>query len=199
MKKIFAAAIMTLSATANAGMITSTADSALTGATVETFDGLTQGYYASVNFAGGSVVGNGSPMRILNDSNASAYGISGNALQNYSGNPSSFDIIFDNSVSAFGIFGGAYNTSWLFQAFDSGNNLLEEHVVNPTCCAPTFYGIAADGIASARLSNNGADWVVFDDLYFVEGGGDGSVPVPAPVALMGLGLAGIAFSRRKKA
>jgi len=197
MKKLFALFLLVASSTANSALITSNGDAALNGATVEDFNGITQGYYSSLSISGATIVGNGASMRILNDGNASNYGISGNALQNYSGAPSSFDIIFDNFVSAFGIFGGAYNNSWTFQAFDALDNLIEQYTVTPGCCSPRFYGIDANNIKRVNLSNGSSDWVVFDDLYYVQG--QGQVPVPAPLALLGLGLAILGFTVKRKA
>ncbi|MBU2876460.1 PEP-CTERM sorting domain-containing protein [Aliiglaciecola lipolytica] len=111
---------------------------------------------------------------------------------------------FDSSVSAWGatfsgISNGTLNT--VISAYDSNSNLLGMlNSSSPNNSTVGFYGFSFD-------SNEMADYLVFqnitlnndvfgmDNVSFVTAT---SVPEPASMALLGLGLAGIAFSRKKK-
>ena len=104
-------------------------------------------------------------------------------------------IMFDNA---------AENVSWLtqsyggssitFNAFDSASNLLETISTTGDWINTSF---ASSGIyrIDALQPNDGWGWGL-DNLSF---DGSVSVPEPASIALIGLGLAGIGFSRKKKA
>lgn len=176
----------------NAAIITSTSDAALNGATVETFDSVTSGDYASLALNGVTVNGLGSPMTV-NSTHTSQYGIAGQTLHNSSSSPQSFELAFDNTISAFGIWGGAVNNAWTYSAYDIAGNLIESITTSGNCCSTMFYGISAAGISTVRLEGFG-DWVIFDDLHFTA-----QVSEPATLALLGLGLAGLGMTRRKKA
>jgi len=198
MKKTISTAALLLTAGSsitNAAIITDHNHAAFTGATVESFDNITEGHYNRLDIGGVVIEGINSPIRVLNDINASNFGRNGNALQNYGGNPNSFSITFDSAVDAFGIWGGAYNNAWTWDIFDSHNNLLASEIVS-SGTPSSFTGIALSGIKSITLHGNG-DWVVFDDLTY--NSSLSPVPVPAAAWLFGTALVGFAgWSRRKQ-
>ncbi|CAH0241416.1 hypothetical protein SRABI118_02725 [Massilia sp. Bi118] len=195
MKILLASLALAFASSANAAVITSTSDAALAGASIQTFDNVAEGYYASLSLPGVTVVGNGGPMHI--DSENSAYGMGGRSLNNYFGSPSSFDLIFDAPVTAFGIYGGAVNSPWVYTAYDAAGGVLETYTTPGTCCDPMFYGFANNaGIARVNLSSDG-DWVLFDNLYMATAV-QADVPEPASLALFGAAFAGIASVRRKR-
>lgn len=194
MKHLVAIVLSMVFASANASMITSTNDAALTGATVQTFDTVASGTYASLALPGVTIQGNGSPMTVDNTW-TSQYGISGQTLHNNNSSPISFDLVFSSAISAFGIWGGAVNNSWVYTAYDSNNNILESITTPDACCGPMFYGIANNaGISRVNLNGFG-DWVIFDNLYTVTR--STNVPEPISLALFGIGLAGLAGMRRR--
>jgi hypothetical protein len=95
---------------------------------------------------------------------------------------------------------GAANPDWGVVLYDSLNNVLENVVFvggNSGATFSEFYGVSnPGGIARVELTSvSGFDWVIIDDFQYVSAG---SVPEPVTVTLLGLGLAGIGFSRKRK-
>jgi hypothetical protein len=195
MKTLLATLALALASSANAAVITSTSDAALAGATIQTFDGVAEGYYDALVLPGVTIVGNGAPMHVDNDN--STYGMGGLSLNNYFGAPASFDLIFTAPTTAFGIYGGAVNAPWVYTAYDAAGNVLESYTTPGACCSAEFYGLSnSAGIARVNLSSNN-DWVIFDNLYIgTEAPAD--VPEPASIALFGAAFAAFAGARRAR-
>lgn len=203
MKKLITA--LTFSAlayanTASAGLITSSGDAALTGATVINFDSqptfsfdtLTIGDVTFTNLASGD-------LRIRP---WSSYGASGQALDTgATGAPNTIQIDFATAVSAFAMNWGAANPDWNVSLYNATNALIDT-VVFPGGSGATggasfteFFGATGAGITKVIMqTTSGFDYVIIDNFQFVAG----SAPVPAPAALgmLGLGLIGLGMRRR---
>lgn len=196
---IFALSLVMATGLANASPITSPADSALSGSTLIDFESVAVGEYSSLALGSVTINGISSTMTICDGcgGGGGSFGDVGRSLQNTGGSPSSFDLVFSNPVSAFGIIGGALNNAWVYTAYDIANNVIETLNINDPCCDGHFNGIAANNIARVNL-NGGGDWVVFDNLRFVaQQNQNNGVPEPATLALLGLGLGGMAFTKRQ--
>jgi hypothetical protein len=194
MKKILACLALAFAGSANAALITSTSNAALAGATIQTFDAVAPGYYASLSLPGVTIKGIGGSMHV--DGSNAAYGMGGLSLNNYGASPSSFELLFTSPVTGFGIFAGAVDSVWQYRAYNSTGQLLESFNTGLSR-TPQFYGIAnATGIARVTFSNTGGDWAIFDNLYIGAAASANVVPEPASVALFGVALAGLIGVRR---
>ncbi|RAK67170.1 PEPxxWA-CTERM sorting domain-containing protein [Phenylobacterium kunshanense] len=190
-----AATIVTMTTRDNVEAVTG-----LTGGTVINFEDIAPGAYTQLTKNGVTFSGTGS---VSVDSQFSGqYNLQGKALKGVSNKGMFFD--FDAPITGFGFFFGASDLVWTLAAYDANDNLLETLQISPTRHnnLGNFYGIKANGIASARLTTTSADYVGIDDFRTSTAPlvNPGAVPEPASWALMilGFGAAG-ALLRRNSA
>jgi len=196
MKKLFVALLIGAlhMQAAVASPITSTADAALAGATINDFESLTPVTSTSIDLGGGVTVNGNNAISIING--GGSYGTSGQVLSNTSHIPWTVDFVFDNVISAMGILMGAINSPWSVTAYDVNDNAIETVNFNDPCCGGYFRGISGTGIKHVTYTSD--DWIYWDNLHFVAGSGNGDVPEPVSIALLGMGLGLLGFSRRRR-
>lgn len=108
------------------------------------------------------------------------------------------DISFDSPLDSFGIWYSTFDPLTL-QAFDSGNNLLGTAIGEPntdgTTGTSSFLTLSDAGIQSVMLTST-PGFFVLDDLAIVTG--TNSVPEPASLTVLSLGLSLLWLTARRR-
>lgn len=191
MTRLAAASLLALAATAQAGVVTSFADPALTGASVDNFSSYAVGTPASLG-NGYTLTQNGGGTLEVTDGYNGYYGAVGRSVITWSGAGVTFN--FDQAVSAFAVLIGGADYDWKVEVFDGlgvsmGSSTIV-HNVNGFVA-----GWAGAGIKSAKFVPTSGDAVLFDKLNVVTN----TVPEPAALSLIAIALLGAAAIRKRRA
>lgn len=177
---------------------------AIPGGTVETFESV-NGFYGSSLTLGNltlSGIGNtGAPAVFSVNSNYSgSYNTTGASVNSPPGYPVQWRFDFANVVDAFAFNLGAHDLPWTIAAYTAADILVDTLGISPinSTSKGEYYGIAGSNIAYAVLNAGSAEWILIDNVTYNESETGGSIPEPTTLALLGLGLAGIGFSYKKK-
>jgi PEP-CTERM motif len=110
-----------------------------------------------------------------------------------------FNVLFANAdATGFDVFPGFFNGTVLISIFDVANALLGSFTIAAET-GGTFFGVlsTSDDIGRINIASQATvPGELIDNLAF--GTPQATVPVPASLALLGFGLAGLGFSRRRK-
>ncbi len=118
----------------------------------------------------------------------------------------SFNIALSNPIAAFGFYGtdiGDFGGRITIQATGGGatTNLTVLNTTNSPNASLLFYGFIDTGATYTNLlfgNTSGNDYFGFDDMVVGDPGQIKPVPEPVTLLLMGMGLAGLGFARRRK-
>lgn len=191
--------ILFLTSVSYGSFITASDDSKLATARVFGFENKAIGTYTSLAMDGVTIVAVDNFIRVT-DVVGGYLNTQGLHLDNTILGSSVIDFEFDGEVSAFGFNLGASNEDWRLEAFDVSDNLIEGFLLPQTWESDNgdFFGIAADGIASARLTQltwdyNTTDWILLDNFASTPT----SVPEPNIMALLGIGIFFMGMIRKR--
>ena len=172
---------------------------ALAGGTVLTFDSVASGTYSSIALSGVTFSADAGNLIWIDNAYIGQFNTFGTQSLHNNYDPQSFNTLtmtFSSPVSAFGFFWGASDSQWTLNAYDASSTLIESFLLPVTggSNAGDFVGLIDPGIASATLVGTGGDFIFIDNFAF---SGASSVPEPASMVLLGSGLVGILWLRRR--
>ncbi|MFC1750193.1 hypothetical protein ACFL2V_15440 [Pseudomonadota bacterium] len=207
-KHLFSALFLSvITSAANASIINglgdATLDPALSGATVIDFESQATGSFTSLTI--GDVTFSTpdcSACAYLTTAFSGDFNATGINMQNGTSGAQKLKIDFATGADAFAFNFGASNEDWLLEAFDVASGLLESYLLPQTWWNNNgeYFGIAAAGISFVTLTqlthttDANADHILLDNFAYVAA----DIPSPAPIALLLLGLAGMAMVSRRK-
>jgi hypothetical protein len=183
-KMAFAGLVLSVSGLANAGIIFLDMDSVLTGSNLDTASLVTSA--GTISFSG--------EITTTTDPDFSLAGASGNNLDIVSGIAT---LSFDFDVSTFEFIFGGNSGVFNIVARDMLNNTVDSFfqasTSNGELAGPVT--LSGTGIRSIVWTDPGNNYAAIDNITITTN----PVPTPATLALLALGLAGLGWSRRKKA
>lgn len=201
LKAAFAGLVLSVSGFANAGLITTSTDSALNGADILTFDSELDGLFTSRVFNGEVTISTtGSSLR-LDSGFSGTYGMQNKSIKNQQGQ--NYILDFSTTISAFGWdWGAADRSGWVISLFDINTQLISSYNIPAQTSAngyADFYGATGMNISRVTMANlNSGDYAMMDNLHYVKSTSIEQVPEPSTLAIFALGIMGLASRRFKK-
>src|ERR1051326_7064936 len=156
------------SARAGTVAITSSSDPALSGAVVEGFNNLADGFYSSLHVNGMTI----SPIRVQSTFTGLYNTTGAHYVDNNEGSINSITVSFDSAVSAFGFNVGATDASGnLTVTLNLGGSGQVAIPITGGGNSGTFIGLrtndGSSSILSATITSSSGDWVLYDNFTYV--------------------------------